>query len=447
MRIALPTTGSRGDVQPFVALGLGLQAAGHQVLIATHADFEEFVRSHGLDFYPIEGNARAMQCGEVGDRMNQAGGNPFVFMREFVRLRLPIMNDLMRNCWEACRDADAILLSNTAPLLGQAVAEKRGIPTCLASLQPTALSRYLPNCFMPQAPRWLPSRVYNLMSHVTMAEYLWQQVRRAVNKARQEVLGLPPLPLLGPAPGKIWGRLKLFGYSPLVVPKPPDWDADHHVTGYWFLDDGSAWEPPSDLAEFLDSGPPPIYIGFGCSYARDADQVTNLVIRALEHTGQRGILTTGWGGLRRVDATDRLFSIDSVPHDWLFPRMAAVVHHGGAGTTSAVLRAGVPGLVVPFTSDQPFWGRQVFKLGVGPQPLPRGELSFERLAEGIHEAVTNPALQLRAKDFGRQIRREDGVGRAVELFQDYLGHRDSKVRQSAVSNNGRGRSQLEGVGG
>ncbi|MFL5242997.1 MAG: glycosyltransferase [Gemmataceae bacterium] len=433
MRIALPTTGSRGDVQPFVALGLGLQAAGHKVLIATHADFEDFVHSHGLDFYPIEDNARALQASEAGDRMIHAGEKPFLFMREFAKLRVPIMNDLMRNCWEACRDADTIILSNTAPLLGQAVAEKAGIPTCLASLQPTALSRYLPNCFMPEPPRWMPSGIYNPMSHVVTAEYLWQLVRSAVNKARQEVLGLPPLPFLGPAPGKIWGRLRLFGYSPLVVAKPPDWDADHHVTGYWFLDDGLAWDPPTYLEDFLQAGQPPVYIGFGTCHNRDAEKVTDIVIRALEDSGQRGILMTGWDGLRRVDPTDRILSIESVPHDWLFPRTAAVVHHGGAGTTSATLRAGVPGIVVPFTSDQPFWGRRVFQLGLGPRPVPRSELSVERLAEAIREAVGNPALRLRATEVGRQIRAEDGVGRAVELFQEYIGHQNDRNRPTAMA--------------
>jgi UDP:flavonoid glycosyltransferase YjiC (YdhE family) len=420
MRVTIPTSGSRGDVQPYVALGAGLRGSGWDVCLATHADFEPLVRGHELDFFPLLGSGQSLQASETGDRMLQSGGNPFTFLREFARLRRPLVADLMHNCRLACRDADLILLSNTELFIGQAVAEKLRLPTVWASLQPTTPTRYRPNFLFPEKPPWLhDGGAYNLLTHWVAGEALWQLMRPAVNRARHEVLGLPPAPFVGPARQFLSPPLSLDGYSPLVVPPASDWNARHHVTGYWFLDDGARWQPPADLAAFLAGGPPPVYVGFGSMHNRDAKEVTQLVLEALALAGQRGVLLLGWGGLRPVRGCDCAFPLESVPHDWLFPRVAAVVHHGGAGTTAAGLRAGVPSLVIPYMSDQPFWGRRVRELGVGPEPIPRKELTAERLAEGIRRAVTDPDMRRRAAALGGGIRAEDGVGRAVELLHRY----------------------------
>jgi UDP:flavonoid glycosyltransferase YjiC (YdhE family) len=418
VRIVIPTTGSRGDVQPYVALGMALQARGHRVRLASHANFEDFVRDHGLDFFPIEGDARALQSSEVGDRMLRSGGNAFAFLREFARLRVPLMADLMAGCQHAAEDADVLFLTNTELALGLSVAEKLELPVCLAALQPAAPTRHFANFLMPDVPDWLPDGgAYNLLSHAIIGEYFWQQLRSAVNEARRDVLDLPPLPFLGPFPRFLWSAPCLYGFSAHVVPHPSDWGANQHLTGYWFLDDGANWQPPPKLVDFLESGPPPVYVGFGSMHNRDADEVTELVVQALTRAGQRGVLFTGWNGLRTVDLSDRICPIDSAPHDWLFPRMAAVVHHGGAGTTAAALRAGVPALVVPFMSDQPFWARRVLALGVGPEPLPRKQLTVERLAHGIRIAATDPGIRRRAKALGGLIQVEDGANRAAELIE------------------------------
>jgi sterol 3beta-glucosyltransferase len=188
------------------------------------------------------------------------------------------------------------------------------------------------------------------------------------------------------------------------------------------------------LRAFLEAGPPPVYVGFGSMHNRDADQVTALVVEALDRAGQRGILFAGWNGLGQVTNSDRLLLLESsTPHDWLFPRMAAVVHHGGAGTTAAALRAGVPAVIVPYMSDQPFWARRVHELGAGPLPVPRGRLSVRRLAEGIHHAVTNPAHRARAAELGRAIRAEDGVGCAVRLFEEHAQTLGLPLKKTAVA--------------
>jgi sterol 3beta-glucosyltransferase len=422
MRLTIPTTGSRGDVQPYIALGLGLQAAGHRVCIATHADFETLVREYGLDFFAIEADGRALQASAHGDRMLKAGGNPVAFLREFVRLREPLVRSLLQKCYEACREADGVLLTTTSPLIGFCAAEKLGIPTFRTSLQPTALSRFHPNFLFPAPPQWLPAQgLYNLFSHLFVGVTLWQMWRPTINAARKEVLDLPPLPLGSPGRAFMKASFTLDGYSSLVAPKPRDWPDNHHLTGYWFLDAAPGWRPPVELEGFLASGAPPVCVGFGCNHNTNAADITAMVVRALKRTGQRGLFLTGWGGLEAIPRSDQFLTLESAPHSWLYPRMTAVVHHGGAGSTAAGLRAGVPSLLVPFTSDQPFWARRVQILGAGPAPIPRKELSAERLESAINQAVADAVLKQRAAEVGRLIRAEDGVGNAVGLFQRHIG--------------------------
>jgi len=302
VRIVIPTTGSRGDVQPFVALGRGLQAAGHHVRLATHADFERLVRRHDLDFFPIEANGRALQSSDTGDRMLKAGSNPFAFMREFTELRKPLVHQLMAKGREACADADLILLSPTAAFVSLSIAESLGVPTCWTALQPTAPSRYLANFFFPSAPWWLPGKfIYNLASHFVAGETLWQMMRKVLNQARREALDLPPMPFLGPMAATLRPDPHLYGFSPRVVPRPDDWGAHHHITGFWSLDDPD-YEPSVDLTDFLESGPPPVYVGFGSMHDRDSEGLTAMVLDALERAGQRGVLHTGWGALEKVPA-------------------------------------------------------------------------------------------------------------------------------------------------
>ena len=421
MRITIPTTGSRGDVEPYVALGVGLRARGHEVCLATHADFEGFVRGHGLDFQPLEEDGRALQANDTGDRMLHAGSNAFAFLREFARQRRPLQHKLLQGCWLACRGADVILSTSTEFLLAEAVAEREQLPVVWTSLMPVAPSRFQASCLFPQCPRWVPgSSVYNLMTHALTGLGMWVLLGRALNRARRDVLGLPPTPIHGPVASFLAPRLCLDGYSAHVVPPPPDWGVRHHVTGYWFLEPDLDWKPPPGLVAFLAAGPPPICIGFGSMHNRDAARVTEIVVKALDQSGQRGVLLTGWEGMVTMPVSDRLYSVPAVPHAWLFPQTAGVVHHGGAGSTAAGLHAGVPSLLVPFMADQPFWGRRVHALGVGPKPIPRRQLTAENLAGGIRLLVTDEAMRRRAADLGALIRAEDGVARAAELLEQHF---------------------------
>jgi UDP:flavonoid glycosyltransferase YjiC (YdhE family) len=191
------------------------------------------------------------------------------------------------------------------------------------------------------------------------------------------------------------------------------------VTGYWFLDPPALWKPPAALVDFLQAGPPPVYVGFGSLPATSAEETTRLVVSALALSKQRGILLSGWGGLQQANVPDTVLMVESIPHSWLFPQMAAIVHHGGAGTTAASLRAGVPSMLIPFGIDQHFWAQRIVDLGVGPPPIPRGKLTSSGLAQAILAAVGDQDMRARAAKLGEHVRTEDGIGQAVEAFQDY----------------------------
>ncbi len=212
----------------------------------------------------------------------------------------------------------------------------------------------------------------------------------------------------------------LYSFSEHVVPRPDDWPETTVATGYWFLEQDETWQPPAALVQFLAAGPPPVYVGFGSMAGKDPARLTRIVLDALEQSGQRGLLATGWGGLAVEDLPENLFAIDSAPHDWLFPRVSAVVHHGGAGTTAAGLRAGKPTLISPFMGDQPFWGQRVCEQGVGPKPIPQKQLSADALATAIHQLTHDQDMRQRATALGQKLRAENGVARAVAWIEEHL---------------------------
>jgi sterol 3beta-glucosyltransferase len=440
MRITILTIGSRGDVQPLIALGARLHRAGHEVRIATHGQFQNLTTEQGLEFFPVAGDITEMirlqslegkdtiglfhslrRLAEfmtpLAERLWSDTWNAAVAMLTTAGGWFNIAERLWNDAWNACRGTDAIIYGFFASFLGHYAAEKLGVPCFATSMCPTfGPTRAFPNLAFPALPL---GGGYNYLTHVAFDRCTWQTVRLVHHCARRKNPNLPPL--TGWPYDRLNGRPVpiLYAYSSAVSPKPPDWDEWQHVTGYWFLDRPSNWQPPDDLVGFLDSGPPPVYIGFS-SVSQLSLEVTAIVLEALARTGQRGLLQPGWGGLGNTDLPDEVFKIESVPHDWLFPRMAAVVHHGGAGTTADGLRAGIPSILIPFNSDQPYWGRRVAELGVGPKPIPRRRLSVERLAAAIIAATNDHDMQRRATALGQRIRAENGAAKAVEIVFRHL---------------------------
>jgi UDP:flavonoid glycosyltransferase YjiC (YdhE family) len=417
MHLTIVAIGSRGDIQPYIALGEGLQQAGQRVRLNTHHDFEALVREHGLEFAPLHGNVRDLMSSEAGVSFAETGANPIKFVREFRSIARTLIVGMLGDCLEACADTDLIVMTGIGFYAAYPVAEKLGKPYLQAYLQPVT-----PTCEFTMSvirPLKLGGAV-NYASYFVGGQMFWQAMRGALNDARREVLNLPPTPFFGPFARLYRDRAPvIYGYSPSVLPRPNDWPDFVHVTGYWFLDQSAGWQPPQELTDFLAAGSPPIAIGFGSMNNRDPEHTTEIVLKALECSQQRGLLLTGWGGLHQSALPDHVFKIDFVPHEWLFPRMGAIVHHGGAGTTAAALRSGVPSIGIPFFADQPFWAEHAYRLGVGPRPLPRKKLSAEKLAEAIQLAVTEQSIRRRAAHMGELLRSEDGVQRAVEIFQRY----------------------------
>lgn len=417
MKITIITVGSRGDVQPYLALGVGLHNAGYTVRLATHDTFKHLIISYGLDFFPVGGDIQSITQGESGKHMIEAGGNPFTALKRLGKALEPIMEETLKESWLACQDADMVIASGTA-FWGYDIAQQLSLPFVFAALQPIYPTRSFPN---PMCPPWLRLGGWvNRYSYIWISELFWQLFRESINHWLVETLGQAPYTQCLFSTDEWQSVPKLFGYSPSVIPTPPDWNESCHVTGYWFLDCPDDFEPPPGLLDFLESGEPPVYIGFGSMASRNPEQMTTIALEALEKTKQRGILLTGWGGISNADLPKQVFKLESIPHDWLFPKMKAIVHHGGAGTTAAALKSGIPSIVVPFFTDQPFWGDRVLRLGVSPKPIPKKQLTANRLANAIQKAIANEPIQQRAAQLGKIIRAEDGVGQAINIIQQIL---------------------------
>jgi len=416
MRIAILATGSRGDVEPYIALGMGLQGAGHAVRLVTHQNFEALVILHGLEFWPLAGNVQEIiQSREMCELLEKGKFLAATFRTSAILQRAALQ--WAREGLAACRGMDLLLGGIGGLYIGLSLAEKLGLPFLQAYLAPFTPTQAFPSFLFHGLPAWLGVTLNRLSHHYTR-QIIWQGFRSADSLSRRKGLGVPAASFWGPYNSRrIQGLPVLYGFSPSVIPPPPDWDTDTHVTGYWFIDAAADWTPPAALMDFLQAGPPPVYIGFGSMSARKPAETADLVVQALRSINQRAILLSGWSGMHTADMPDSVFMIDSIPHSWLFPRVAAVVHHGGAGTTAAGLRAGVPSVVIPFFADQPFWGRHVARLGVGPEPVSRRQLTVERLAHAIQKAVTDQTMRQRAAGLGAKIQAEDGVGRAVAVVR------------------------------
>ena len=419
MKLTILTIGSRGDIQPLTALGIGLQTAGYEVTMATHEQYRDFVTRYGLGFYQIDGNPQEIMDGNAGKEWLETGNNPLKMLPKMRELAMPLVRSLSLQSLDIAQQSDVLLFSTLGFYPAINIREKLDIPTIGIHLQPIHPTTETPALMMPKIPDWLPLRgQVNKFSHDLLMRLNWYVFRDPMNQVRDELLDLPPMET--PFHELVYQRYPLIqGYSPSVVPVPNDYPEHVHVTGYWFLDEPD-WTPPDELVAFLEAGEAPVYIGFGSMTNRDPKSRTKIVLDALEKSGQRGVLISGWGGMDAIDLPESVYLLESAPHSWLFPRMKAVVHHGGAGTTAAGLRAGVPSVLIPHFADQPFWARRVYELGVGPQPIARTDLNADNLAIAIQLAAEDAVMRYKANQLGEQIRAEDGIGNAVNAIREVI---------------------------
>lgn len=414
-KITMLATGSRGDVQPFVALGYGLRQRGHEICVVSNSHFENWIRRYGLDFRAINWDAQASLQSKDGQGM--IAGRILDTFRYITQESPRIYAQVQKDSWLACQDAENLIYSLISPW-GYDIAEALGIPGIPGALHPMFPTKVFPTQFFPFN---LGGRL-NLLTHNIAEWLLWQIMRKPSKLFRRDILDLPPIGLTNTLFTVLRDQKNpLFcAISPRVIAKPLDWPDYIHMTGYWFLDAPPDWHPSSELVEFIQYGLPPVYIGFGSMANRDAKQMTQFVVEALKISGQRGILASGWGGLDVSERSDDIFFLEETPHDWLFPQMAAVVHHGGAGTTAAGLRAGVPSIIIPHMQDQPYWGRRIHELGVGPKPISRKKVTAEKLANAITQAVHDQDIRQCARELGEQIRTETGIAHTIKLIEAYI---------------------------
>ena len=407
MRLTLLTIGSRGDVQPCVALGLGLQAAGYRVRVATHPRYARLVGGTGLDFAPLaEGQVSRGAETEEGRRWIEAHGRRRPSVLGFWRDARSVADRRLADAAAACADADAVVAANLALVVGWQVARLRQLPFVRAFIEPPAWM-LAPRAVRPVAP--------------AIRQVAWSAGRPWMNGARRRALGAGPLP-----PREPFGQLDragtpaLYAFSSLLLPEGERLPSGASVTGYWFADRSLDPEPPVELEAFLSAGPPPVAVGFSTMIDADPAATAALVVGALRRAGVRGVLVGGAVARAAALAPD-LHVVEAVSHDWLLPRCAAVVHHAAVGTTASGLRAGIPAVAIPHMSDQYFWARRLHAAGVSPEPITRRRLDAARLSDAIGRAARDPGLRTCAAFLGQSIRAEDGVARAIDLIARRVG--------------------------
>ncbi|SER52483.1 glycosyltransferase [Mycolicibacterium nivoides] len=413
--IAIIAIGSHGDVAPLTGVGARLQRAGHRVIVVAYQAFAELVTGSGLEFRgladELDGNSAALS--DVSARQAAKAMAAFLSPRG--------MRVLGDRVLAAVRDepVDALLLSPFAELAGHPLADALAVPGIGVRLQPFSATADYPPAVLGA---WSAGRFGNRAAARIGATTIDGLYGRAVNHFRAQ-LGLPT------APARVLRRRRtdagwpiLYGYSPTILPRPADWRPGIDVVGYWWPERATGWQPPTELVDFLDAGPPPIVIGFGSTVnsRAQAQQLSTLVAQAIRRAGARAVIQSGWAGLDF--GGDDAIAVGEVPHDWLFAQAAAVVHHCGAGTAAAGLRAGVPAIAAPGPyGDQPFWARRLFDLGVSPQPIPQRRLSADNLSEAIRDVLSDNSFGDPAAKTAAAIAAEDGAGGVLAAVEKLLG--------------------------
>ena len=410
MKILLQTLGSRGDVQPFVVLGQELQKRGHDVVVSATAEFAAMIEAAGLRTSCLSISYEALiNTPEMKAALGGFSGR----MRAYRE-----MQDMMRRqtqeMWDVgLAERAELIFYHPKGFLSPYLARETGGKAVPVFLQPGfAVTGAYPNFLL--GARDMGTALNRLSHRFLLGATRWGTGLLA--KSWSKKAGVRLGAKLEPLAGYGAGGLRLHAFSSTLFPPPADWPASNQTTGYFFTDP-EPFNPPQDLAAFLDAGLPPIYAGFGSMPGMDPERQTRAVVDALKATGQRGIIATGWGGLAAEAAGPEIHVLKSAPHTWLFPRVRAVIHHGGSGTTHEGLRWGKPTIVCPLMGDQPFFGELVARIGAGPKPIPQKRLTGEALASAIQMAI-DPQTEAKADEIGRRIRAEpNGCAVVADLIE------------------------------
>ena len=459
LNVVIQVVGSRGDVQPFIALGKVLKDTyGHRVRLATHPVFKQFVTENGLEFFSIGGDPSELMAFMVKNPGLMPG---FDTLRSGdVGKRRKEIGEMIKGCWRSCIEVgdgsgveatgnsqeswmddglhgngnrppvdpkempfvcDAII-ANPPSFAHIHCAEKLGCPLHIMFTMPYSPTQAFPHPLANIQSSNADTSMTNYLSYAMVETMTWQGLGDVINRFRQSSLGLEPVSLMW-APNML-SRLKVpftYCFSPALIPKPKDWGNHISLSGFYFLSLATNFTPEPELQAFLDAGPPPVYIGFGSIVVDDPNAMTKMIFDAVKKSGQRALVSKGWGGFGadQLGIPEGVMMLGNVPHDWLFKHVSCVVHHGGAGTTAAGIACGKPTVIVPFFGDQPWWAAMVAKAGAGPEPTPYKELDGDKLADKITAAL-QPEVKERAQELANKISHEQGTQSGSQSFHQFL---------------------------
>lgn len=433
MKILIATIGTRGDVQPFVALGIGLKAAGHDVTICTCPRFCDFISQHGIGFANLDDGLLQLLDSDFGRAIFENLNGVLGVIRTIPKVLKqvgPIHRRMVDDCWSAVEaSAPDLIIFNPKMFCVPAFAAVKGIPAVLTMLQPLHVPTRDRPVFGRSLGRFYNRGTYRLVHRLTkIGTHGYMRPWRAKHDVRGRSKSSGPTQTSSGNPIPV-----IHAFSKFVVPRPTDWPEQASIAGYWFMPRESGhpkqWRPSRDLVEFLEAGQPPVYVGFGSMAGVDPSEVTQKILSAVQKSNRRAIVATGWGGVDPDKCADeRILVLDSAPHEWLFPRVSAVVHHGGAGTTAAGLRAGRPTVVCPFGLDQPFWGNRIAELGVGVSPISQRQLTASNLAAALEALTTVQSFRTSAEAIAVSIQAEDGIRNAIQTIEQiYESHQHQRV--------------------
>ncbi|MEW6178703.1 MAG: glycosyltransferase [Chloroflexota bacterium] len=410
MRITILTYGSRGDVQPCLALAQALQREGHEPLLALPASLANIADQMKIPAIALPGDVTKISKG-----LNQAGRNGLAMVRVIREVVEPVALDVARTAWLACQKADLIVHTFLFTLGAHAFARHLEIPDLSVQFFPMFIvSSSYPNMGFPLLP--FGKGYHRLSHHLANFIFIWSQ-RLMYPRIRKYAHHFPQQ-LFWPfkSTGERNATPLVLAYSPTLVPPEPDFPAHVHQTGFWFLESSSVYRPPAELKEFLSSGQPPVCIGLGSMIHPNSKHLQRVLIEGVQRTGSRAIILTGWDEWRGIEASPELLFLRDAPHEWLFPRCAAIIHHAGAGTTAAVLRSGRPCVALPLAADQPFWARRLHAVGVCPPPLNADNLTAGQVSFALQMAIEDESIRRNALTMGDVIRRENGLQKTVEII-------------------------------
>lgn len=412
--VTLISVGSTGDILPYISLAIKLKEKGARVTLCSYVNYTELVQNNKINFYPLSFDIKDfLKSEDIGKRFTKN------FFKEMAALKKTLEPVFYRNfdeTWEASKNAD-ILIYHPLVYNGLNLAEKLDIPAFLSAAVPV---------LAPTKDFTVPTFGYKDLGLLNKLSYLTLRLslmpyHSIINNWSVKKLGLKPYtPFKSPFKRNGKDIPILYSYSPALFPAASDWKEHVNISGYWFLNQQHYWKPSEELTQFINSGPPPIYIGFGSMPGTNTDKLTEIIIDTINLSKQRAIVATGWGGLNKIENTKNILCIESAPHDWLFPRVSLIIHHGGSGTTAATLKFAKPSIICPFMLDQFFWSKLLYKKGLSLKPLPQITLNSGQLVSFINETLKDNKIKENISNLSSTINNEDGPEEAARFISSYL---------------------------